>query len=472
RAPSLARLTGDIYLSLDGIFGYPIWVAGTVVITFILFSQLLMESGAGQFFLNLALSLVGGMRGGPAKVAVVASSFFATLSGSPTANVAATGSITIPLMKSTGYPPHFAAAVEAVASKGGQLTPPIMGAVIFLMVEATGFSYLEVAIAATLPALLYYLSIFLQVDFRAARTGLKGLAASELPSLKETLKGGWPYLIPLAALVYFIFLRNDEPEQAALYSMAVLWIVCLFRKDSRLTPARIVRAFKSGATTTLYAAVPCALSGVILASLATTGLGIRFSGQIINLAGGNLAVLVGLAAFASFVLGMGMTSIAIYIILSVLIAPGLVKMGVHVLAAHLFIIFWGNISFITPPVAIAAFAAAGIAGADPMKTGWQAARLGIVSFLIPFMFVWNPKLILIGSWGDIVMTSISALIGVTILAGAVEGYLPGGSLGWLSRIFMMGSAILLLAPGWRTDLTGLILVLPVLFRHMRGKGVR
>jgi TRAP transporter 4TM/12TM fusion protein len=467
RAPSLERLTGDIYLGLGGIFGYPVWIAGTVVITFILFSQLLIESGAGHFFLNLALSLVGGLRGGPAKVAVVASSFFATLSGSPTANVVATGSITIPLMKNTGYPPHFAAAVEAVASKGGQLTPPIMGAVIFLMVEATGFSYLDIAIAAALPAFLYYFAIFLQVDFRAARTGLRGLSRAELPSLKQTLKEGWQYLIPLVTLVCLIAYRRHSPQEAALYSMVVLWIVSLFRRESRLGPSRIINGFKSGASTTLYAAIPCALAGVILASLSTTGLGLRFSGQVINLAGGNLAVLVGLAAISSFILGMGMTSIAIYIILAVLIAPSLVEMGVHILAAHLFIVFWGNISFITPPVAIAAFAAAGIAGADPMKTGWQASRLGIVSFLIPFMFVWNPNLILVGSLGEILLTAVTAIIGVALLASGVEGYMPGGKINWVVRALLLSGAILLLLPSWETDIIGLAVVLPIVLQRIR-----
>ncbi len=472
RAISLERLATSVYLSSSGIFGIPVWIAGTVVITFILFSQLLMESGAGRFFLNLALSLVGSMRGGPAKVAVVGSSFFATLSGSPTANVAATGSITIPLMKSIGYPPHFAAAVEAVASKGGQLTPPIMGAVIFLMAEMTDHTYLEVAIAATLPALLYYIAIFLQVDFRAARTGLRGLSPDELPSFKQTLKEGWQYLIPLVALIALIIQLRYAPQMAAFYAMLVLWIISLFRKESRLGPRRIMTGFKAGAATTIHAAIPCALAGVILASLSATGLGLRFSGQVINLAGGNLVALVGLAALASFILGMGMTSIAIYVILAVLIAPSLVEMGVHILAAHLFIIFWGNISFITPPVAIAAFAAAGIAGADPMKTAWQACRLGIVSFLIPFMFVWNRNLILVGSLGDILLTAITAIIGVALLASGVEGYLPGGRINWASRTLVLGSALLLLLPGWETDLAGLAVIVPMVLRRIRAKGNR
>lgn len=467
RALSLERVVARVYLSPGGIFGFPVWIAGTIVITFILFSQLLFASGAGKFFLNLAMSLVGSMRGGPAKVAVIASSFFATLSGSTTANVAATGSITIPLMKGVGYEPHFAAAVEAVASKGGQITPPIMGAVIFLMVDITDTSYLEVCIAATLPAILYYLAIFLQVDFRAARTGLRGLPRSELPSLKQTLKEGWHYLIPLLALVTLIVLLQYAPEMAAFYAMVVLWVVTLFRKESRLSPQRLVSAFKSGASIALYAAIPCALAGIILASLSSTGLGLRFSGQVINLAGGNLAALAGLAALASFILGIGMTSIAIYVILAVLIAPGLIEMGVHILAAHLFIIFWGNVSFITPPVAIAAFAAAGIAGADPMKTGWQAVRLGIVSFLIPFIFIWDPSLILVGSPGDILLTGVTSVGGIALLASAIEGYLPGGAMRWFTRMVLLGSALLLLIPGWRTDIVGLVLVLPTLLWRIR-----
>ena len=467
RSISLERMVVTIYLSVEGIFGLPVGIASTIVIIFMLFSQLLLESGASRFFLKLALSLVGSTRGGPAKVAVIASSLFATLSGSPTGNVASTGSVTIPLMKSIGYRPHFAAAVEAVASKGGQLTPPIMGAVAFLLAEVTGRTYLEVCIAAALPAFLYYLSVFLQVDFRAAQIGLRGLPRSELPSVKQTLKEGWQYLIPLFVLIALIAYLKYSPEMAAFYSMVILWLVTSVHKESRLGPGRMVAGFKSGASTALYAVIPCALAGVILASLAATGLGIRFSGQVLNLAGGNLIALVGLAALASFIMGMGLTSIAIYVILAVLVAPSLVEMGIHILAAHLFIIFWGNLAFITPPVAVAAFIAAGIAGADPMKTGWQACRLGIVSFLVPIMFIWNPSLILIGPLGDILLTTLTAVVGVMLLATSVEGYFPGGRINWVTRVLLLSGAILLLLPGWETDILGLVITLPFLLWRIR-----
>ncbi len=465
---SLTRLTATIYLGTNGIFGFPVWVASTIVITFILFSQLLLESGASKFFLNLALSLVGHMRGGPAKVAVVGSSLFATISGSPTANVASTGCITIPLMKNSGYSPEFAAGVEAVSSKGGQITPPVMGAVAFLMAEVTGYSYLAICIAAALPAVLYYISIFLQVDFRSAREGLKGIPRSELPSLTKTLKEGWQYLIPLIALVFLLIYLPYSAEMVAIYSMVILWLVTLFRKETRLGPKRLINGFESGASTALYAAIPCALAGVILASLSATGLGLRFSGQLINLAGGNMIVLVVLAAIASFIMGMGLNSLTIYLILAVLIAPSLVDMGVHVLAAHLFIIFWGNISFISPPVAVAAFVAAGIAGADPMKSGWQACRLGIVSFLVPFMFIWNPSLILVGSLPEVILSTVTALVGVAILASGVEGYLlGGGTIRWAPRAVILIGAVLLLLPGWQTDIVGLAVVLPVVLWRVR-----
>ena len=467
RAVSLERMVVTAYLSVDGIFGLPIGIASTIVITFMLFSQLLLESGASRFFLNLSLALVGSTRGGPAKVAVIASSLFATLSGSASGNVAATGSITIPLMKSIGYRPYFAGAVEAVASKGGQLTPPIMGAVAFLLAEITGRRYFEVCVVAALPAFLYYISVFLQVDYRAAQTGLIGIPRSELPSLKKTLKEGWQYLIPIFVLIALIAYIRYSPEMAAFYSMVVLWLVTAIRKESRLGLSRIVAGFKFGASTALYAVIPCALAGVILASLAATGLGIRFSGQVINIAGGSLIALVCLAALASFILGMGLATIAIYVILAVLIAPSLVEMGVHILSAHLFIIFWGNLAFITPPVAVAAFIAAGIAGADPMKTGWQACRLGIVSFLVPVMFIWNPALILIGSLGDVVLTALTAIAGVMLLASALEGYFLGKSIQWVSRVILFMSGFLLLLPGWKTLIAGFVGSLPFLLTRIR-----
>lgn len=466
RAVDLQRLAAEIYLGIGGVFGFPIWIVSTVVITFIIFSQLLAASGGGRFFLNLALALMGSVRGGPAKAAVIASSLFATLSGSTVGNVAATGTVTIPLMKNIGYKPYFAGAVEAVASKGGQITPPIMGAVAFLMVEMTGYSYFQVCAAAALPAFLYYLSLFIQVDFRAAQTGLKGISRTELPSLKDTLREGWQYLIPIAGLVILIVLFQRSPETAAFYSMGVLWIASMFRKDSRLGTKKIIEGLSSGAVSTLYAAMPCALAGVILASIAATGLGLRFSGQIVDLSGGNLIVLVALAGLASFILGMGMTSIAIYIILATLIGPILVNMGVNVLAAHLFLVFWGNVSFITPPVAVAAYAAAGIAGADPMKTGWQACRLGIVSFLIPFIFIWNPSLVLVGPPGEVIITALTAIAGVCMLAAGVEGYLPGGRLRWDFRILILIGAILMLVPGWKSDILGLAFASPVLLKSL------
>lgn len=467
RSLSLQAMANMIYLSSQGILGIPVGIASTIIISFILFSQLFIVSGAAQFLLNLAFAMVGTMRGGPAKVAVVASAFFAMLSGSASANVAGTGCITIPLMKKTGYPPYFAGAVEAVASNGGAITPPVMGAVAFIMADITGYSYVQICIAAAVPALLYFIAVFLQVDFRAARVGLKGLSRAELPSLKQTLKEGWYYIIPVIVLVVLLGLRY-VPELAAVYTMVVLWIITLFRKESRLGPRRLVEGFGTSAKMTLYAAIPCAMSGIILAALSATGIGLRFSSHIVDLAGGSMLALMVLASVASFVMGMGgLGTIAIYVILAVLIAPGMIEMGVNVMAAHLFIIFWGNTTFISPPVAVAAFIAAGIAQAPAMKTAWQACRLGIVAFLVPFMFVWSPSLVMAGSWLEILEAVPTAILGTALLACGVEGYLPGGGIKWPSRVLLIIGGIGMMIPGWQTDVIGLIIILPPILWRVR-----
>ncbi len=468
RALSLQAIANMIYLSSQGILGIPVGIASTVIVAYILFSQLFINSGAAKFLFNLAFAMVGTMRGGPAKVAVVASAFFAMLSGSASANVAADGCITIPLMKKTGYPAYFAGAVEAVASNGGAITPPVMGAVVFIMADITGYSYTDICIAAALPALLYFIAVFLQVDFRAARIGLRGLSRAELPSLKQTLKEGWYYVIPVVVLVVLLGLRY-EPELAAIYTMVVVWIISLFRKETRLGPRRLVEGFETSVSMTLYAAIPCAMSGIILASLSATGLGLRFSSHITDLASGSMLALMVLASIASFVMGMGgLGTIAIYVILVVMIAPGMIEMGVSVMAAHLFIIFWGNTTFISPPVAVAAFIAAGIAQAPAMKTAWAACRLGIVSFLVPFMFVWSPSLLMIGSAKDVLLAVPTALVGTALLACGVEGYLPGGGIKWPSRVLLIVGGIGMMVPGWQTDVIGLIIILPpVLWRVRR-----
>lgn len=462
RGSDINSLVVALYLGPNGIFSTPLIIAATVVVAFVVYGEFLRLSGATDFFLDLSLSLFGRVRGGPAKVAVVASSMMATITGSPSANVATTGAVTIPMMKALGYKPHFAGAVEAVASKGGQITPPVMGAVAFIMAEYLGVPYSQVVIAAAIPAFLYYLAIYIQVDLEAARIGLVGLPREKVPSFWKTLRGGWYYLLSLIGLVVLIMVAKYPPQMAAFYSILLLLGTSIFVKKMRLTPATFVEICKASGRSVVFAGVACAVAGVILGSLLGTGLGVRLSIQIVNIAGGSMAILLAMTAITSFVMGMGMGSVAIYLILAGLMGATLIEMGAHPIAAHLFLIYWGNVSFITPPVAIAAFVAAGIAGADPMKTGWQACRLGIVSFIIPFMFVIDPSLLMIGSASNIALSFVASSVGVVALAAGVTGYALT-PVGWLERSVLIASGALLIFPGLSTGLVGAALLAIVAF---------
>ncbi len=362
KSPTLERTVTYLYLSGEGIFGLIMRVAATIIIIFLIFSQFLMGSGAGKFFINLAFALVGHVRGGAAKAAIVASAGMATISGTISGNVAATGAVTIPMMKSIGYKPEFAAAVEAVASKGGQLTPPVMGAIAFVMAEMTGIPYWDIALAAAVPAFLYFLALFIQVDLEAGKLGLKGLPRSELPSLKKTLKEGWFYLIPLIMLVVFLGVLRLSPELSGLYAVAILVLVTAFNKKARMGLKKIMNAFAGTGRLFCTAGITLALAGIILGVLAVTGVGVRLGTGITGIAGGNMLLLAAMTALACFILGMGMTSIAIYITLAVLVAPALIQGGgITIMAAHLFVVYWGAVSFITPPVALAVYVASAIA---------------------------------------------------------------------------------------------------------------
>jgi TRAP transporter 4TM/12TM fusion protein len=373
-------------------------------------------------------------------------------------------------MKSIGYKPYYAGAVEAVASKGGIFTPPIMGAAAFIMAEMTGVSYARICLAAALPALLYYVSVFSQVDFQAARLGMKGLRAEELPPFWATLRQGWFYLVPIVALILFIVVVNIPIHLSAVYAAVILWVITFFRKESRLGPRKIAASFIGTGNTAISAVIPCALAGIILGSLFATGLGVRFSSSLVQMSGGSVVLLLVLTAIACFILSMGMSSIPIYITLAILVAPALIEVGVNVMGAHLFIIYWGVVAFITPPVAIAAFVASGIAGADPMKIAWQACRLGIISFVVPFFFIFNPVLLMIGSPGEIILATVASIVGTVVLAAAIEGYLLV-PVGWIGRILLGVGGILLIHPAWITDLFGIVLVAPIIIQRWMKRDV-
>jgi len=449
----LNQFIGMNYLFSEGIFGVPLGVSATFVIVFIIFGGFLEESGGGKFFIDLACALFGTVRGGPAKIAIFSSGFFGTISGSAVANVVGTGTFTIPMMKRIGYRPHFAGAVEAVASTGGLIMPPVMGAAAFVMAEIIGVSYVSVCIAAAIPAVLYYLSLFVFIDLEAAKTGLRGIPKEEKPRVRQVLRDGGHLLFPPVLLVYLLAVIQWSPMKAGFYAIVATVACAMLRKSTRLDAHKLIAALRKGATGALQVAAVCACAGIVVSIVSITGLGLTFSSVLIQLAQGNLFFLLVLTMIASLILGMGLPATPCYIILAVLAAPAIVEMKLSPMAAHLFVFYFGCISAITPPVAVAAYAGAAIAGSDPMRTGYTAWRLGLAAFIVPFMFIYGPPLIMAGTALEIIQASITALIGVTFLAASIQGFALT-RLGLIERSFLFAAALLLIKPGWMTDLVG------------------
>ena len=442
-------------MGVESIIGIPMQVVANLVIGFVVFGSALTITGGGEFFMKLATALMGRSRGGPAKVAVVSSALMGSLSGSVISNVLTTGAITIPVMKRTGYPAHYAAAVEACASTGGTLMPPVMGAVAFIMASFLGVPYAEVMIAAFLPALLFYVALLMQVDGYAARKGLKGLAPEEIPSVLQTLKEGWSYLLCLGALIYMLLFMRME-AYAPWYATAVLLVLSMFRKQHRMNWARVQELLMDLGRNVGNLVAVLAGIGLVVGGLSYTGVAGAFSRELLLYAGDSVALMLIAGAVTSFVLGMGMTVSACYIFLSVLLAPALVQAGLNPLGAHLFILYWGMMSYVTPPVSLAAITAAGVAGADNTRTGLFAMRLGSVLFILPFLFVLNPSLILQGSVGWILLSATSALLAIWLFASALEGWLYRvGILGWPSRAVLLAAGATLIYPDPLTDVIGL-----------------
>jgi len=459
-----------LFLNTSGVFGIAIGVAATIVIVFMLFAQLLISTGAGKFFVDFSMASVGRFRGGPAKAAVVGSSLMGTISGSPAANVATTGSITIPLMKRTGFSPEFSGGVEAVASNGGQLMPPIMGVVVFVMSGITGLSYGKVCLAALFPAILYYLALFIQVDLEAATNRLKGVPKSELPSMKKVLTEGWQYLVPLISLVVFLIVLGFSPERAGLNAIIILILVCWTSKATRVSLYRLIVSLHNAATAMCVVGIACALAGLIIGSIAVVGTGTSLAIGLVNLSGGHLIILVGLTAIACFILGMGMTSVAIYMMLASLISPALIQMDVPLIAAHLFVVYWGLTSFITPPVCITVYVASALAESKPMRTGWIATRLGICNYVVPLLFVYKPALLLVGERNEIVAAITSSLLGITLLAVGLGGYLFK-RLNWMMRIGFFIASFLLMITGWISGIIGMAIALILLLWLIKKKEI-
>jgi TRAP transporter 4TM/12TM fusion protein len=455
---------------LSARIGIPLGVVGTIVFSFIFFGRILFSVGGGRFLSELALALMGRYRGGPAKVAIVASSLFGSLSGSASANVAMTGIITIPLMKKIGYRPHVAAAIEAVASTGGLIMPPIMAATAFIMAELLDVPYPTVAISAFIPAVLYYVAVFTQVHLEAVKEGLKGLPREDIPSLKSVVKQGWFYLIPAVVLLYCLFALYMQPSTSALYAVGTTALVSLFKKDTRkIVIGKAWTILQDTGRGLLEVGIICAIAGFVIGSISLTGLGLSLSDALVTLSGGNVFVLLLLAALGAIILGMGMPVTATYIMLVILIAPALIKLGIEPLAAHLFIMYFGVMSFLTPPVAIAAYVAASIARSEPLQTGFTGVRLGIIAYVVPFVFALSPSLILLGSVGDILLTVTSALLGTVFLSVAFVGYLFD-RLSLFKRVCFAVGAFGLIAPKVTGSIVGLLLIVPLLFWELRKSG--
>ena len=473
RGNSLADVIAFQYMTSEGLWGVALNIVCLIVIIFIIFGRFLTATGAGEFFTNLAFSLFGHVRGGPAKVAVVASGFMGMLTGSTAANIASTGIITIPMMKRIGYQPHFAAAVETVASNGGQLMPPVMGAVAFIMAEILGISYIEICYAALFPALFCFFAVFMMVDFQAVKRGIKGLPREELPAFGQVLKEGWHYFIPLVMLLYLLVVAGYPPETSALYALLVLFLLSLMKKKTRMGPKQIIDALRNGAEGLMSIMPAVAAAGIIIGCVSLTGVAYTLSGVLVQISGGNVFILLVLAAISSFILGMGMTSIPCYLIVVIMVAPALEEMGIPIIAAHLFVFYYGLLSFVTPPVAIGAYIGASIAGSDPWKTGWAAARLAIVKYIVPFAFVYNPALLLKGTLGEIILAVITCTIGVVALSAGMVGYALKET-GWTGRIsFIVGGSILFIFTSWVGILIGIAFIIaPLPWQIAEMKGLR
>ncbi|OFT83774.1 TRAP transporter permease [Corynebacterium sp. HMSC29G08] len=444
-----------LYLTTEGIYGTAIGVAASYIFLFVLFGAVLQKSGMGQFFNDIALALAGQSRGGPAKVAVVASGFLGSINGAAVANVVTTGAFTIPLMKRVGYKPVFAGAVEASASVGGQILPPIMGAAAFIMAETLGMPYRDIAIAALIPALLYYLGVIAQVHLRATRDGLKGISRENLPAVAEVLKERGHLMIPLLFLIYMLFFTGRTILLSALLTILVTAVVAQLRKTTRMSIQDMIDALADGAKTSVSVSIACAAVGVIVGVVTLTGFGVKLANAIVTIGAGNLLFSLILTMIACIILGMGLPSIPTYIITATMAAPALGQLGVEPLVAHLFVFYFGLFANITPPVALASFAAAGLSGADPVKTGFQSMRLSLAGYIIPFIFVFNPAMLLQDvNAGQAILVAITGTVGVLLLSVSVEGHFMVNA-NPIVRVLFAAAALTMMAPDLMTDAIGL-----------------
>lgn len=464
---------GHLYTKTEGLYSTAIGASVNFIFLFILFGAFLQKSGMGLFFNDLALALAGGYKGGPAKVAVVSSGFMGSINGAAVANVVSTGAFTIPLMKKVGYGRTFAGAVEASSSIGGQILPPIMGASAFIMAETTGIKYSTIALAAAIPALLYFGAVIMQVHFRAGRNNLTGISKAALPQVSTVLKERGHLLLPIVALIYMLYL-NLPIGRAAIYTIGITILVAQIKKTTRMSFKDVLEALELGAKQSLSVMIACAIVGVIIGVVSLTSFGSVLASAIAALGAGSLLLTCFFTMIASLVLGMGLPSIPAYIITATMAAPALAEYGVPVLVAHMFVFYFGIFANVTPPVALAAFAGAGISGGDPMKTGFAAFKLSLAGFLVPFVFVFDPSLLLIDVEGlamnareyplanmmDVTVVVTTTVIGIVAISAALEGYFAT-NLNWLFRILIGAAAISLIIPETITDIIGLAIVIVI-----------
>ena len=463
---SAKRILEQISITSEGIFGSSLGISATYVVIFIILAGFLETTGAGQFFIDIASSATGTKRGGPAKIAVVGSCLFGSISGSSVANVVSTGTFTIPLSKSVGYPSYFAGAVEAVASTGGQLMPPVMAAVAFIMADNLSVPYISICGAALIPAVLYYWSLFSMVDAKAVKLGIAGLKKEQLPKGREVLKNGWFLALPFLVLIA-LMMMNYTPMKAGFYAIISLLVILLIFDRKKLNWANITNALENGAKGVISVSVTSACAGIIVGVIMITGLGLKFTSIITTVSNGNLLIALILSAVVAIILGMGLPTVPAYIVMSSLVAPALIKMGVAPMAAHMFVLYFAVLSCITPPVAIASYAAAAIADANAIKVGFESVRLAVVAYIIPFVFVYNPVLLFDGKPIDIFLSFATAVLGCMALTWAIEGVVEG-KIPWWARIVSLLAAAFLVWPEHLSDVFGVV-IFAVLYYFYRYK---
>ena len=441
----LAKYIDTLFMTSDGIYGIPLYVASTYIVLFIIFGGILIRSGVGRFFVDLAVALTGHRTGGPAKAAVVASGMTGTVYGSAVANVVTTGSFTIPLMKNYGYRARFAAAVEACASSGGQITPPIMGAAAFIMAEFLEAPYSYVILAAIIPAFLYFTTIYFMVHIEAEKHGIEKIDKSMLPNLVEVLKSGWHMLLSLVVLIGLL-IYGYTAMKAGFWAIVSVIILSFFKKNTRMSVVDLLGAFESGIKSTVPVTIACACAGIIIGSVFVSGLGLKFTQSVIELSGGMLFPLLCLTAISAIILGMGMTTTAVYITVAALIVPSLIQSGIIPVAAHMFAFYFGVVSTITPPVALASFAGAAIAKSPPMATAVESSKVGIAKYIVPFAFIYNPSLLMEGPILLSIYSLVSVLLAYWCMTLGLEGWFNGKLNPFKRLVSILGSVFLLIPP--------------------------